>query len=90
MGTLCAIWYHLYNLKNVKNTHGATILHVPASLLKLIILRGCFSCFLNCTNGTESSISEIGKRLIDEMMMNKESYFSNQDTELCLRASQKD
>ena len=19
---LCAIWYHLYNLKNVKNTHG--------------------------------------------------------------------
>ena len=20
----CAIWYHLYNLKNVKNTHGGT------------------------------------------------------------------
>ena len=27
---LCAIWYHLYNLKNVKNTHGEVIL-----LLKL-------------------------------------------------------
>ena len=21
-GMCCAIWYHLYNLKNVKNTHG--------------------------------------------------------------------
>ena len=24
----CAIWYHLYNLKNVKNTHGAVLLLV--------------------------------------------------------------
>ena len=23
---LCAIWYHLYNLKNVKNTHGGVLL----------------------------------------------------------------
>ena len=23
---LCAIWYHLYNLKNVKNTHGEVLL----------------------------------------------------------------
>ena len=22
---LCAIWYHLYNLKNVKNTHGGVL-----------------------------------------------------------------
>ena len=35
----CTIWYHLYNLKNVKNT---TLLH------------GCFSSFLNSTNGTKS------------------------------------
>ena len=21
----CAIWYHLYNLKNVKNTHGEVL-----------------------------------------------------------------
>ena len=26
--TLCAIWYHLYNLKNVKNTHGEMLLLV--------------------------------------------------------------
>ena len=25
---LCGIWYHLYNLKNVKNTHGAVLLLV--------------------------------------------------------------
>ena len=25
---LCAIWYHLYNIKNVKNTHGELILLV--------------------------------------------------------------
>ena len=24
----CAIWYHLYNLKNVKNTHGGVIILV--------------------------------------------------------------
>ena len=24
----CAIWYHLHNLKNVKNTHGALLLLV--------------------------------------------------------------
>ena len=26
--TLCEIWYYLYNLKNVKNTHGGEILLV--------------------------------------------------------------
>ena len=25
---LCVIWYHLYNLKNVKNTHGGVLLLV--------------------------------------------------------------
>ena len=39
----CAIWYHLYNLKNVKNTHGGVTL-----------LHACFSRFLNCTSGTKS------------------------------------
>ena len=23
---LCSIWYHLYNFKNVKNTHGGVLL----------------------------------------------------------------
>ena len=53
---LCAIWYHLYNLKNVKNTHGGVLLLVkPATLLKVTLLRGCFSRFLNCANGTKSN-----------------------------------
>ena len=39
---ICAIWYHLYNLKNMKNTHG-----VVSLLVKL-------QAVLNCTNGTKS------------------------------------
>ena len=38
----CAIWHHLNNFKNMKNTHGVTPLH------------GCFSRFLNCTNDNKS------------------------------------
>ena len=44
-----AILYHLYNLKNIKNPHGG----VPATLLKVTLIHGCFSRFLNCTNGTK-------------------------------------
>ena len=45
----CAIWCHLYNLKNVKNTHGGVLI-----LVKLTFLHGYFSHFLNCANGTKS------------------------------------
>ena len=53
---LCAIWYHFYNLKNVKNTHGGVIIKLKAkdcNLLKLSILHECFSHSSNCTNGTK-------------------------------------
>ena len=51
----CAIWYHWNNLKNVKNTLGGRLLLLkPTTLLKIALLHGCFSCFLNCTNGTKS------------------------------------
>ena len=49
----CTIWYHLHNLKNVKNTHGGVLI-LPATLLNLTLLHECFSRFLNCTNGTKS------------------------------------
>ena len=49
---LCAIWYHLYNLKNVKNTNGG-VLPSATILLKVTFLHGCFT-FLNCTNGIKS------------------------------------
>ena len=42
--TLCVIWYPLYNLKNVKKTR-------PSVTFNKV---GCFSRFLNCTNGTKS------------------------------------
>ena len=54
----CAIWYHLSNLKDVKNTHEGLLLlaklQTPAILLKVTLLDGCFSRFLNCTNGSKS------------------------------------
>ena len=55
----CAIWYHLYNFKNVKNTYGGVLLLVklkakPTTLLKVTFLHGSFSRFLNCTSGTKS------------------------------------
>ena len=52
--TRCAVWYFLYNLKNVKKTHREVLLLVklqvcelkPATLLNITPLNGCFSRFL--------------------------------------------
>ena len=41
----CTIWYHLYKLKNVKNTHGGVLKHS---------FMGVFHLFSNCSNGTKS------------------------------------
>ena len=46
----CTIWYRLYNLKNVKKTHGGVLLLVKLqakslSLPKVAFLQGCFSRF---------------------------------------------
>ena len=30
----CAIWYHLYNLKNVKNTHGGVLILSKVALIR--------------------------------------------------------
>ena len=49
----CTISYHLYNFKNVENTHREVLLLVKlqaATLLKVTLLHGCFSRFLKCTN----------------------------------------
>ena len=48
----CAIWYHLHNFKNVKNTWSVTFSKVAG--YKVTLLHGCFSHFSNCTNGTKS------------------------------------
>ena len=53
-----AIWYHLYNSKNVKNTMEALLLvKLQASawnFTKGTLLHGCFPRFLHCTNGNKS------------------------------------
>ena len=38
---LCVIWYQLYNLKNMKNTHRGILL-----LEKVTFVHGCFHVFL--------------------------------------------
>ena len=44
--TLCAIWYHLYHLKNIKNTPGCILLSVKrVTLLKGTLVHGCFHIF---------------------------------------------
>ena len=37
---LCAIWYHLYNLKIFKNTHGGVLI-----LVKVVFFQGVFQVF---------------------------------------------
>ena len=56
---LYTIWYHLHNLKNVKNSHGGMLLWVKLQAEACIfsksnILHDCFSRFLNCANDTKS------------------------------------
>ena len=59
----CAIWYYLYNLKNMKNTHGRLLLLVKfqaeAEAETYNFTKGntppcSFHVFLNCTNCTKS------------------------------------
>ena len=69
----CAIWYHLYNLKNIKNTNGG-VLHLVRlqALLQITLLHGCFSGFLNCTNGTNlrnASRMRLFDFLLDYLML---------------------
>ena len=55
----CAIRYYLYNLKNVKNTHGGVLILVKLQVsaynfTKINIPTWVFFKFLNFTNGTIS------------------------------------
>ena len=46
----CAVWYHFYSLKNVRNKHGAVLLLVK---LQSNTPPRVFSHFLNCTDDTK-------------------------------------
>ena len=69
---ICDALYDLVpsaQFKNVKNTHGdGGVLH-PAALLKVTFVRGCFSRFLNCTNGTKSCNSSYIQKKLKNMIM---------------------
>ena len=53
-----AVFRNFHILENVKKIHrgGLLLIKMKASaiLLKVTLLYGCFSCFLNCTNDTKS------------------------------------
>ena len=49
-----AILYYLHDLKKHKNHPWRKDSLKSATLLKVPVLHGCVSCFLNCTNGIKS------------------------------------
>ena len=74
--TLCAIWYHLYNLKNMKTTNGGGILLIKfqaeaCSFTKRTLAHGYFSSFLNCTSSTRSCKVSHMFFFFDELWRNK-------------------
>ena len=84
----CVIWYHLYNLKNLKYTHGGVLIF--ATLLKLTLLHGSFSRFLNCTNGTKSRNAPqlmIMSRLVTPLTLEsscKWGFYTSFENKLCI------
>ena len=56
---LCDIWYHLYILECMENTHKEVLLSVKLQASALNFIKsnsppGVFFTFLNCANGTKS------------------------------------
>ena len=41
----CAIWYHLYNLKNVKNIHGGILILIKLQALQMVPIRATHRMF---------------------------------------------
>ena len=62
---LCAIWYHFYNFKNVKDVHGVVLLLVAFA-------HGCFSRFLNDTKSRKASQLLMGMK----ELFRKNNFFS--------------
>ena len=54
----CAVWYHLYNLKNVKNTHGGVLLLVKLQAKRLKRITYLF--FFESNDGI---LINLGKRM---------------------------
>ena len=69
---LCAICYHLYNFKNVKNTHAGLLL-----LLTVTLYHGCFSRSLNCANDAKSKSILCLPLLTKRFPLTKKNIFYN-------------
>ena len=83
----CAIWYHLYNLYNVKNTHREALLLVvkPVTSLKVTLLHECWSTFFKLYKWYQITQSityvNISWYSINILVLNNHN--SNQNTYLC-------
>ena len=67
----CAIWYYLYNLKDVKNTHGGFLLLVKLQAFNTS--PWVFFTFLNCTNCTKSRNASYMQKLDKKRGVTKSS-----------------
>ena len=66
---LCAMWYYLYKVKNVKNTHGGVLLLVKLQALVCSFTKSStppwvFFTFFNCTNDTKSHNASQCRKII--------------------------
>ena len=55
---LFVIWYHLHNLKNVRDTHGGFLLLVKASLHKWYQIAQCITYKANNDRGVIANITK--------------------------------
>ena len=84
----CVIWYYLYNLKNVKNTHEGVLILVKlqasaCNFTKINTLPRCFSQFSNCTNATKSrNVPHISQDLVWSEQIKQNRYSRKRNKQL--------
>ena len=63
----CAIWYYIYNLKNVKNTHGERYFSKVAGF-KVALLHWCFYEFQRTANVVSSFYELFARTLLRNLI----------------------
>ena len=81
----CAIWYHLYKLKTLENTHGEVLLLLKLQALSLQLTKSNTPLwvFLNYTNGTKSckTLHILQSRLLDYSIRSQCTFLYSLKTE---------
>ena len=67
----CAIWYHLYNLKNVKNTHVCNVMYSTDGVIQIFIIKLCL-IKTKCYSTWRILVSDyIFQNLSESLILNK-------------------